>query len=75
MALRDLGMPESGIAQAAESVVNVPYWNPRAVDRASIQAEAPRNSRLSVRYCFSCASIAALSTTDHTASIRPATNR
>lgn len=37
-ALRDLGMPEDGIAKAAELVVSAPYWNPRPVDRASIQA-------------------------------------
>ena len=36
--LRELGMPEGGIAKAAELVVKAPYWNPRPVDRASIQA-------------------------------------
>ncbi len=37
-ALRDLGMPEDGIEKAAELVVSAPYWNPRPVDRASMQA-------------------------------------
>lgn len=36
--LRDLGMPEDGIAKAAELVVSAPYWNPCPVDLASIQA-------------------------------------
>ncbi|MGW7243514.1 maleylacetate reductase [Streptomyces sp. NPDC054804] len=37
-ALRDLGMPESGIAQAAELVVRDGYWNPRPVDRGAVTA-------------------------------------
>ena len=37
-ALRDLGMPEDGIEKAADLVVSAPYWNPRPVDRASMQA-------------------------------------
>lgn len=37
-ALRDLGMPEDGIARAAELAVSAPYWNPRPIDRASMEA-------------------------------------
>ncbi|MEU6601666.1 maleylacetate reductase [Streptomyces flaveolus] len=37
-ALRDLGMPESGIDQAAELIVRDGYWNPRPVDRAAVRA-------------------------------------
>jgi alcohol dehydrogenase class IV len=37
-ALRDLGMPESGIEQAAELVVRDGYWNPRPVDPAAVRA-------------------------------------
>jgi alcohol dehydrogenase class IV len=37
-ALRDLGMPESGIEQAAELIVRDGYWNPRPVDRAAVHA-------------------------------------
>ncbi|MFR0359558.1 maleylacetate reductase [Streptomyces sediminimaris] len=37
-ALRDLGMPESGIEQAAELVVRNGYWNPRPVDRTAVRA-------------------------------------
>ncbi|MFF7160790.1 maleylacetate reductase [Streptomyces sp. NPDC008086] len=37
-ALRDLGMPESGIAQAAELIVRDGYWNPRPVDRTLVRA-------------------------------------
>jgi maleylacetate reductase len=33
MALRDLGMPESGIARAAEVATANPYWNPVPVER------------------------------------------
>jgi maleylacetate reductase len=36
MALRDLGMPEEGVARAADLAVQNPYWNPRPVDRAGI---------------------------------------
>ncbi|MET7857735.1 maleylacetate reductase [Streptomyces sp. NPDC005318] len=51
-ALRDLGMPESGIEQAAELVVRDGYWNPRPVDRNAVRAlltrawagEAPSSS-------------------------------
>ncbi|MFE7170312.1 maleylacetate reductase [Streptomyces sp. NPDC057616] len=37
-ALRDLGMPEAGIEQAAELVVQDGYWNPRPVDRDAVRA-------------------------------------
>jgi alcohol dehydrogenase class IV len=37
-ALRDLGMPESGIDQAADAAAKNPYWNPRAIDRDAIRA-------------------------------------
>lgn len=36
--LRDLGMPESGIGQAAELAVRDGYWNPRPVDRGAVGA-------------------------------------
>ncbi|MER5407197.1 maleylacetate reductase [Streptomyces sp. NPDC002769] len=37
-ALRDLGMPEPGIEQAAELIVRDGYWNPRPVDRTAVRA-------------------------------------
>ncbi|MER6069710.1 maleylacetate reductase [Streptomyces sp. NPDC001817] len=37
-ALRDLGMPESGIEQAAELIVRDGYWNPRPVERTAVRA-------------------------------------
>ena len=37
-ALRDLGMPESGIAHAADLAMANPYWNPRPLDRDAIEA-------------------------------------
>ncbi|MFJ9567184.1 maleylacetate reductase [Streptomyces fuscichromogenes] len=37
-ALRDLGMPRSGIEQAAELVVRDGYWNPRPVDRSAVHS-------------------------------------
>lgn len=37
-ALRDLGMPQSGIDKAADLAVKSPYWNPRPVERDSIRA-------------------------------------
>ena len=37
-ALRDLGMPESGIAHAADLAMSKPYWNPRPLDRDAIEA-------------------------------------
>jgi alcohol dehydrogenase class IV len=36
-ALRDIGMPESGIGSAAEHAVENAYWNPRPLDRDAIQ--------------------------------------
>jgi maleylacetate reductase len=37
-ALRDLGMPESGLDRAAALAVAAPSWNPRPIDRDSIRA-------------------------------------
>ncbi|MEW2512713.1 maleylacetate reductase [Streptomyces sp. NPDC046870] len=37
-ALRDLGMPESGIERAAELIVRDGYWNPRPVERTAVHA-------------------------------------
>ncbi|CAM5293199.1 Maleylacetate reductase [Streptomyces tendae] len=37
-ALRDLGMPESGVEQAAELVMRDGYWNPRPVDPIAVCA-------------------------------------
>jgi maleylacetate reductase len=36
-ALRDIGMPESGIARAAEMALANPYWNPRPLDLEAIR--------------------------------------
>ena len=38
LALRDIGMPESGLDRAADLAVADPYWNPRPIDRAAIRA-------------------------------------
>jgi maleylacetate reductase len=35
-ALRDLGMPEHGVEQAADEVLRNPYWNPRPLDRSAV---------------------------------------
>ena len=35
--LRDIGMPESGIDQAADLAVKNPYWNPRGIEREAIR--------------------------------------
>jgi alcohol dehydrogenase class IV len=35
--LREIGMPESGIARAADLAVQKPYWNPRPVEREAIR--------------------------------------
>jgi alcohol dehydrogenase class IV len=35
--LREIGMPESGIAQAADLAVKNPYWNPRTIERDAIR--------------------------------------
>ena len=37
-ALRDIGMPESGLDRAADLAVADPYWNPRPLERAAIRA-------------------------------------
>jgi alcohol dehydrogenase class IV len=37
LALRDIGMPESGIDKAAELAVTNPYWNPRPLERGAIR--------------------------------------
>ena len=36
--LQSIGMPEDGIAKAADAAVANPYWNPRPVERAPIEA-------------------------------------
>lgn len=36
-ALRDLGMPEGGIDEAADLAMANPYWNPRPLERAGIR--------------------------------------
>ena len=36
--LREIGMPEGGLDQAADLAVASPYWNPRTIERASIRA-------------------------------------
>lgn len=36
-ALRDLGMPETGIDQAADLIVQNAYWNPRQVDLSAVR--------------------------------------
>jgi len=38
VALKDLGMPESGLDRAADLAVANPYWNPRPIERAAIRA-------------------------------------
>ncbi len=37
MALRDLGLPESDLARAADLAVQKPYWNPRPLERDAIR--------------------------------------
>lgn len=37
-ALRELGMPESGIAEAAEIALATPYWNPAPLEHGRIEA-------------------------------------
>lgn len=37
-ALKDLGMPESGLDEAAELSTREPYWNPRQFDKEAIRA-------------------------------------
>ena len=36
-ALKDIGMPEAGIARAAEMALANPYWNPRPLDLGAIR--------------------------------------
>ena len=38
LALRDIGMPETGLDRAAELATQRPYFNPRPVERAGIRA-------------------------------------
>ena len=38
IALKDIGMPESGLGRAADLAVANPYWNPRPIERAAIGA-------------------------------------
>jgi maleylacetate reductase len=37
VALKDIGMPESGLDRAADLAVTNPYWNPRPIERAGIR--------------------------------------
>jgi alcohol dehydrogenase class IV len=37
ISLRAIGMPESGIVQAAELAVQNPYWNPRPIEGAAVR--------------------------------------
>jgi alcohol dehydrogenase class IV len=37
LSLREIGMPESGIDQAADLSVKNPYWNPRPIERDAIR--------------------------------------
>lgn len=37
LALKDIGMPESGLDRAADLAVSNPYWNPRPLDRAALR--------------------------------------
>lgn len=37
-ALKDLGMPESGIDQATDLALANPYWNPRPLEREAVRA-------------------------------------
>jgi alcohol dehydrogenase class IV len=37
-ALRDIGMPESGLDRAADLAIANPYWNPRPIERDAIRA-------------------------------------
>jgi alcohol dehydrogenase class IV len=37
MALKELGMPESGIDEATDIALKNPYWNPAPLERAAIR--------------------------------------
>jgi alcohol dehydrogenase class IV len=37
-ALKDIGMPESGLDRAADIATAAPYWNPRPIERDGIRA-------------------------------------
>jgi len=37
-ALKDLGMPQSGIDEATDLALSNPYWNPRPLERAGVRA-------------------------------------
>jgi maleylacetate reductase len=37
LALREIGMPESGIDRAADLAMASPYWNPRPLDRDALR--------------------------------------
>ena len=41
-ALRDLGMPEAGIDEAADRAMANPYWNPRPLEREAIRGVIAR---------------------------------
>lgn len=41
-ALRDLGMPESGIDDAVDAALKSPYWNPRPLDRSALRDHIAR---------------------------------
>ena len=50
LALRDIGMPESGIDRAADLAVTNAYWNPRPIERDAIRdADRPGLVRCSSR--------------------------
>ena len=36
--LREIGMPEGGLDEAADLAVASPYWNPRPIERDAIRA-------------------------------------
>jgi alcohol dehydrogenase class IV len=38
LALKDIGMPESGLDRAADLATSNPYWNPRPIERNAIRA-------------------------------------
>jgi maleylacetate reductase len=38
IALKDIGMPETGLDRAADLAVANPYWNPRPIERSGIRA-------------------------------------